>query len=325
MNDPTPNALRKKLRAADIQPFVYDINLISTALSAENLRPSTRDNYESYLKIFASWLVLYTKGNTFRDVEPDTVRLFVEFMKNQLLLLPNTINGYLAAIRKMYAVVQQREVSKRILPDLVVDTHLPYVPSIEQVGRMLDACRTHRELLFVAMMISTGMRLCELLNLHFRDILRDRKVIYISTSKGRTDGYVPLTDRVLEVLTLYCRSYNSAHPDKPLSPDHYVFFSSGPETPENPGRIRRMYYELKKSAGLAEEPFNVHSTRHYFALNLYLQSHDPLLVKNALRQKTYAATEKYVRLAVTIEAQARYTNPGDIAFGKSRIHSEPET
>ena len=86
-----------------------------------------------------------------------------------------------------------------------------------------------------------------------------------------------------------------------------------------------MYYELKKSAGLAEEPFNVHSTRHYFALNLYLQSHDPLLVKNALRQKTYAATEKYVRLAVTIEAQARYTNPGDIAFGKSRIHSEPET
>lgn len=322
MSSPNPNLFRKELRTADIQSYLSDIRLVSAALSAENLRPSTCANYESFLKIFASWLVLHANGVSFRDVDLDTVRMFVEFLKNSLLLAPNTVNGYLAAIRKMYAVVRRQEVSKRILPDLAVDTRLPHVPSTEQAGRLVDVCRTNRELLFITILLSTGMRLCEVLNLQFRDILRDRKLIYIRTSKGRMDGYVPLTDRVLKLLSVYCQEYLAAHTVSRLSPEHYVFFSADPGTPEKAHRIRRDYYEIMKAAGMAAEGFNIHSLRHYYALNLYLQSHDPILVKRALRHKTYAATEKYVLLAVSAEIQAKYTNPGEMAFQKSRRYSE---
>ena len=324
MND-SVSMLRKTLRSADIQAYMQHINRILTALSAENLRPSTCANYQSFLKVFASWLVLYANGVSFGEVQLDTVRLFTEFLKNELKLAPNTVNGYLAAIRKMYAVIQQKEVSKRLLPDLAVDTRLPQVPGIEQVGQLLDACSTTRELLFITMLISTGMRLCELLNLRFRDILRSRKVIYISSSKGRSDGYVPLTDRVLNLLTVYCQAYHTAHPERPLSSEDYVFFYPIPDRPEQASHIRRMYYEIKQNAGLGAEKFNIHSLRHFFALNLYLQSHDPLLVKQALHHKTYGATEKYVLLALTVEIQAKYANPGDMAFEKTHRYSSDKS
>ena len=316
--------LRRSLRKADIRSYMDNVGQVRLAISAENLRTSTLANYESYLKIFAAWLILYCNGILFTQVEVDTVRKFSLFLKNQLLLAPNTINGYLAAIRKMFAVVQQKEVTKKILPDLVVDTRMPHVPSMEQVGKLLDACQTLRELLFVAILISTGMRLCELLNLRFRDIQREQKKIYIAESKGRSDGYAALTERVTNILKKYCQEYNKDHPDNMLTSDDYIFYNEKRDGPEKPGNIRCMYYEIKKRAFLDKEPFNIHSLRHFFALNLYLQSHDPILVKRCLRHKTYGATEKYVLLAVSLEMQAKYGNPGDMAFDKSKKHNNPK-
>ena len=313
--------VRAALRKADIQACGEAIGRVQFAISAENLRPATLANYGSYLKIFAAWLELYCNGLSFQQVDIDTARRFTIFLKDQLHLSPNTINGYLAAVRKMFAVIQEKEVSKKILPDLAVDTRLPNVPSVEQVGKMLDACQSLRELLFIAMLISTGMRFCELHNLQFCDILRDRKVIYIRASKGRTDGYVPLTDRVLRILTDYCQEYNKSHPQKPLAADDYVFFTHDRLGPEKDYRLRRMFYQIKQRAELSDQPFNIHSLRHYFAMNLYIQSHDPILVKRSLRHRTYAATEKYVLLVVSLEAQMKYRNPGDMAFGKSQNHS----
>ena len=309
--------IRRSLRKANIQPYSDNIDEVHLAVSAENLRPSTLANYLSYLKIFAAWLVLYCNGLLFTQVNVDNVRMFSLFLKEKLLLSANTINGYLAAIRKLFAVVQHKEVSKKILPDLAVDTRLPHVPSVEQVGKMLDSCQTLRELLFIAILISTGMRLCELLNLRFRDVLREKKVIYIAESKGRLDGYAILTERVMRILAKYCQEYNKSHPGNILRPDDYIFYSEKQGVPENASKIRHMYYALKKRAGLENESFNIHSLRHYFALNLYLQCHDPILVKRSLRHKTYAATEKYVLLAVSIEIQSKYANPGDMAFCKS--------
>ena len=288
-----PKEIRKELRKANLQCYEEDIGRVETAISAENLRPATLSNYASYLKILAAWLVLYADGITFRDVDVDRARQFVEFLKTQLKLAPNTVNGYLAAVRKMFAVIQEKEVTKRILPDMAVDTRLPCVPSVEQVGRMIDACRTRRELLFIAILISTGMRFCELLYLKFRDILRDKKAIYISASKGRADGYAPLTNRVLKLLTEYCQEYNKEHPKNPVTPDDYIFHGYDRNGPEKAYRMRRIYFDIKQRAGLEKEAFNIHSLRHFFAMNLYLQSHDPILVKRALRHRTFAATEKY--------------------------------
>ena len=307
-------ALRKELVAADISPYLADIERIEDGLRAENLSKSTVRNYSSDLKIFAGWLVVHKQAVHFEEVDIDTARQFTLFLKDSMGMSPNTINGYLASLRKMFAMVQEKEVSKRILPDMVVDTQIPRVPSVAQVSKMLKACANERERLMLAILIATGLRFCELLRLRFCDILRDRRLIYIAQSKGRADGYARLTEKVVLLLTEYCQAYNQSHPENPLKSEDYIFFSEDRTAPEKPYKLRKIYRDIQIRANLGEEPYGFHALRHFFALNLYLQSHDLLLVKHQLRHKTLAATEKYLLLATTMEAADQYKNPGDMAF-----------
>ena len=306
---------RKDLQGADITPYSSDIEKFHRSMELENLRPSTLTSYLSYLKIFAAWLVLYCGGLGFYAVTVDVVRNFLEFLKVDLALAPNTINGYLAAVRKMFQYLRDEELSKRAVPDLAVDQHMPKVPSTKQVLAMLRACVSTKELLFVGLLITTGVRLKELLCLKFSDIRKDTAQIYISSeAKGRADGFVPLSKNIVRLLTLYCREYNSRHPGNPLKPDDYIFFSIDRSSHESDYQMRRCFINIQKRAGLETEGFRPHAMRHFFALRIYMQSHDLFLVKSLLRHKTLAATLKYLVMASSIDVQKQYDNPGDIAF-----------
>ena len=309
--------IRQQLKKADISPYVADIETMKHRLELENCRKSTLVSYLSYLKLFAAWLVLFGGNLLFSEVTVDTVRTYLEFLKNDQELAPNTINGYLAAIRKMFHLLRDEELSKRAVPDLVVDEHMPKVPSVKQVVAMLKACATIREKLFLMILLTTGIRLVELVRLQFSDIRKEMSVIYISAeAKGRADGFVPLSNNVLELLTEYCREYNAAHPGHRLNADDFIFFNKNRSGHASTATMREIFIEIQKRAGLEEEHFRPHSMRHFFALQLYIQSKDLFLVKQLLRHRTLAATLKYLVMATSMDLRGKYANPGDIAFEK---------
>ena len=315
---PEASALRKQLVHTDITDYSMDLDSFERSLTLENLRLSTRKNYLSYLRIFSAWLVLFCKAVPYAQVTVEHVKSFIEFLKDRMLLAPNTVNGYLAAIRKMFHYLRDEELSKRAIPDLIVDEHLPRVPGREQVVRMVRASRDIREQLLIALLITTGIRLSELISLKFSDIRTDMSVIYISAdAKGRADGYVPLSQYVVRLLTRLCREYNAAHPGALLRPDDYIFFRPERNNHESAYQIRKTFIDIQKRAGLEEEHIRPHAMRHYFALQVYLQTKDLFLVKSLLRHRTLAATLKYLVMASSMDAQKKYTNPGDLAFDEA--------
>ena len=314
---PESRMKRKQLSSADISGYNPDIETFKRSVNLENLRKGTLHSYLSYLRIFSAWLVLYCGMVPFAQVTVEQVRAFVEFLKNDLLLAPNTINGYLASVRKMFHCIRDEELSKRVIPDLAVDEHLPRVPSAEHVLKMLKACLTVKERLIIGLLITTGVRIVELINLKFSDIRTETKQIYISAdTKGRADGYVPLSSNVVKLLTAYCREYNAEHPGASLRPDDYIFFNPDRSGHESSYQIRKQFIQVQLRAGLEEESYRPHAMRHYFALQIYLQSHDLFLVKRLLRHKTLSATLKYLVMATSIDIQEQYLNPGDLAFDK---------
>ena len=317
---PEVKELRKQLIQVDTEEYSSDIAAFERSLNLEHLRKSTLRNYLSYLRIFTAWLILYCDAIPYVQVTVDHVRSFLEFLKDRLLLTPNTMNGYLAAVRKMYHYLRDEELSKRVIPDMVVDEHMPRVPGKAQVIRMVKACVTVRERLIMALLITTGIRLNELISLKFSDIRTDLSVIYISAeAKGRADGYVPLSKSVVVLLTQYCREYNAAHPGHPLRPDDYIFFRPERDSHESAYQARKTFIDIQKRAGLEEEHFRPHAMRHYFALQVYLQTKDLFLVKNLLRHRTLAATLKYLVMATGMDGQKMYTNPGDSVFDEIDI------
>ena len=305
----------RQIIKADISNYFKDIYKVRDAMELENLREKSCTNYTSYLNKFSGWLVVFQGGLSFSALTPDTIREFIRFLKDTLELAPNTINGYLAAIRKMYGIVRQEELSKRVIPDLVVDTGLPKVPTVAEVGAMLKACKDDKDTLIVLLVSSTGMRCKEMQHLRFCDIRKDTKQIYIADSKGRSDGYVPLTNHVIEVLTRYCRAFNASHPDNMFTPTDYIFPSAKDRSQcESIYSLRKRLIQIQERSGLAAKGYRFHSLRHYYALNLYLQSHDLYLVKKLLRHRTLNATMKYIVLAASREVQDQYDNPGDLAY-----------
>ncbi|MBO5568581.1 MAG: site-specific integrase [Clostridia bacterium] len=305
---------RKKLLEADIQAYLPDIEEVTTTMSIAKMRASSVKGYGSYLRLFAAWLVLYCDSVRFADITVEQLRDYIEFLNNDQCLAPNTINAYLAAIRKMYQVIRNEDLSKRVLPDLVVDTHVPIVPSVQDVALMLKACTTLMEKLLLAILITTGMRISEVLSMRFKDVEKAQERIYVPYSKGHIAGYVPLSPKVVALLTQYCNEYSTANPLNRLTPDDYVFFNKDRSNHMSIHQVRSIYNKIQDRAGLRDKHFTFHKLRHYFGLNLYLQSHDLVLVKTVLRHKTIAATLVYVILAASIDAQKRYKNPGEMAF-----------
>ena len=216
---------RKKLLEADIQAYLPDIEEVTTTMSIAKMRASSVKGYGSYLRLFAAWLVLYCDSVRFADITVEQLRDYIEFLNNDQCLAPNTINAYLAAIRKMYQVIRNEDLSKRVLPDLVVDTHVPIVPSVQDVALMLKACTTLMEKLLLAILITTGMRISEVLSMRFKDVEKAQERIYVPYSKGHIAGYVPLSPKVVALLTQYCNEYSTANPLNRLTPDDYVFFN----------------------------------------------------------------------------------------------------
>lgn len=158
------------------------------------------------------------------------------------------------------------------------------------------------------------MRISEVLSMRFKDVEKAQERIYVPYSKGHIAGYVPLSPKVVALLTQYCNEYSTANPLNRLTPDDYVFFNKDRSNHMSIHQVRSIYNKIQDRAGLRDKHFTFHKLRHYFGLNLYLQSHDLVLVKTVLRHKTIAATLVYVILAASIDAQKRYKNPGEMAF-----------
>ena len=303
---------RKKLKTVDITVYSAVIQTFSERLSFRNLAERTRENYVSNLKTFFAWCVVFlaSKGSDLLDY--DDFRLFLAFLDMEKLE-PRTINVYIATLKQFRYYIQQKNWSPYEITFRKYDRTLPCVPSVEQAAKILAACNTALEAALVKLLFSTGIRISEVCALTFGDIHREKKQIYIRPSKGRSDRYVPLDDSALLAMETYCRERYAfcrkcgiPLPDK-RSP---VFCFKDEIKPSNTNFLRHIFKGVVKRADLSSFHFTPHSCRHYFALQIYLQRKNLMLVKELLGHRTLNATEVYLRLAApTVLQDEGYTNP----------------
>ncbi len=307
-----PSDARKKLKTVDTTCYLAVIQTFSERLQYRNLKERTHQNYVSCLTIFFAWCVVFLTAKSADLLDYDDYRLFLGFLDGEGLK-PRTINVYIATLKQFRYYIQLKSWSKYEIPFRKYDQTLPCVPSIEQAAEILAACNTMLETVLVKLLFSTGVRISEACSLTFGDIHRDKKQIYVSPGKGRSDRYVPLDDSALIALEAYCRErYNLCRKSGIPLPDKSspVFCFKDGIKPANANLLRRIFKDVVKRAGLSSFHFTPHSCRHYFALQVYLQKKNLMLVKELLGHRTLNATEVYLRLAApAVFLDEGYTNP----------------
>ena len=173
-------------------------------------------------------------------------------------------------------------------PRMKKDRKLPTVLTKAEVTAILDATPNLKHKAIIATMYSGGLRVSEVIHLHYDDISRTNKTIHIRESKSRSDRYTLLADRTLEILTEYWFKYGK--PKAILFPSSY----SGDYLRRD--SVIQFFRESAKRAGIKKH-VSTHCLRHSFASHLFEAGCDVRYIQALLGHRDPKSTDIYVHVS----------------------------
>ena len=247
-----------------------------------NLKPRTIDGYKSYVSYFLNSVNKNPEELTCQDVREFLLRKKEEGLK------ATTLNLYNSAIRFFFRNVLHLLWDDITVPRMMIEHKLPVVLSVEEINRLLDATKDLKYKAMFATMYSSGMRVSEVIHLHYDDISRTNMQIHIRDTKNRMDRYTILSERNLEILTEYW--FCNGKPREILFPNkftgQYLTVSA----------LEQVMRRAVADAGLSSKA-TPHCLRHSFATHLMEQGVDHRNIQALLGHRDPKSTEVYLHVS----------------------------
>jgi integrase/recombinase XerD len=181
------------------------------------------------------------------------------------------------------------------LPEIAHPKTLPVILSREEIWHMLQSAQLLKHKILIGLLYGCGLRCMELRNIQLAHLDFDRKLLFISQSKGNKDRYVPLSSHLIRGIQKYIAT---AHPQR------YLFEGAGnPEGKGFDGRYsqRGVQWAVKtiaKQAGIKKE-VNTHMFRHSYATHLLEDGINIISVQKLLGHSSIDSTMVYLHLCQT--------------------------
>lgn len=142
-----------------------------------------------------------------------------------------------------------------------------------ETEKLLNYCKNHRKdrnALAFELLLRTGARACELLEIKVQDLCQETLSVLIRGAKGSNDREIPLSKDFFDALQTYAREVNATtlFPIKWITLHHHW----------------QNYRPVKKS---------LHSLRHTYAIRLFRKTKDIKLVQTALGHRDISNTTIY--------------------------------
>jgi integrase/recombinase XerC len=281
---------------------------IERGSSAHTLRA-----YQRELRSFAGWLVKHKPGLAIAQIEHTHIRVYLGSLYERGLSKASAARA-LAAIRSWFrwlahgGYVQQNAASLVSTPRL--PKHLPRVPSIEQLNRVVDSIRDDaaswpaRDKAILEMLYGCGIRNAELVGLNLDDIHWANEAILVR-GKGQKQRYVPLGDAAAEALRVYLSERSSrlaaaAEQHAVSTPALFVNLQLRGITHGGQARLttRSVGRIVKRIAILRGLPADVHphTLRHAFGTHLLEEGADLRAIQELLGHERLSTTQRYTQL-----------------------------
>jgi integrase len=228
-----------------------------------------------------------------------------------------------------YLSLQHKSDAVRPLPGSTKPPrHIPHIYTQDEINRLLTAVenmnpvpklKPHTYRVLLGLLLSTGMRISEAINLDVSDIDFDSGVLRIRMTKFKKSRLVPVHPTTLEQL----RNYDSLRRNLVPVPNDDAFFINKYKKRLTYHNINATFLELVRSAGLRMEEGSgprIHDTRHTFATARIAKWHDegldihqmlPLL-STYMGHSHYEDTVYYLTVSAELMAKGseRFTKEG---------------
>ena len=171
--------------------------LLEEEAKIRNLKNRSIRCYKNYVSYFLDYV-----GKDPQELSCQDVRDFL-LAKKEEGLKATTLNLYNSAIRFFYRNVLHILWDDVRVPRMRIDHKLPTVLSRQDIDELLDSTDDLKYKAMFATMYSSGLRVSEVIHLHYEDISRTNMQIHVRESKSRMDRYTILSRRNLDILTEY--------------------------------------------------------------------------------------------------------------------------
>jgi integrase/recombinase XerC len=282
-----------------------------------NASPHTLRAYHRELNGFAT----YIAGTYGADLAPDRIehthiRAYLGVLFDSGLSKASAARA-LAAIRSWFKWLARSGRVEQNVARLVstpkLPKHLPRVPSIEQMNRVVDsvdedaASWPARDRAILELLYGCGMRNAELTGLDLQDIHWANEAILVR-GKGRKQRYVPLGDAAAQALRAYlaersARLAAASASTSAAAATPAVFLNLKLRGLSHPGGQARLTSRsvariVKRVAMLRGLPSDVHphTLRHAFGTHLLEEGADLRAIQELLGHERLSTTQRYTQL-----------------------------
>ena len=247
-----------------------------------NLKESTTDAYCNAIGYFLRTINKDASVLTTDDVEA--------FLTEKRLsgLAPQTYNHYHSSIRFLFKRILKMNWDDEDIPRMKLNRSLPTVLSRDEMMRIIDHTTNLKHKAIIATMYSSGLRVSEVVHLHYDDISRTNKTIHVREGKSRRDRYTILSERNLDLLTKYWFQCGK--------PRDILFPSSWTGTYLDKGSINQYFKKSAARAGISRH-VSSHCCRHSFASHLFEDGVNIKYIQALLGHVDPKSTEVYIHVS----------------------------
>ena len=257
------------------------LSQLEEAGKIRNLKERSIRCYKNFVSYFLNYV-----GKNPQELTCQDVRGFLLEKKDEGLKA-TTLNLYNSSIRFFYRNVLHILWDDTIVPRMIKEHKLPVVLSSEQIEQLLDATTDLKYKAMFATMYSSGMRVSEVIHLHYEDISRTNMQIHVRNTKNRMDRFTILSERNLALLTEYW--FAKGRPRGILFPNQstgqYLTVST----------VEQVMRRSALTAGLSGA--TPHSLRHSFATHLMEQGVEQRKIQALLGHRDPKSTEIYLHVS----------------------------
>jgi len=258
-------------------------NYVDT-LMAVNYSPSTIRTYtQQFLQFLRDFEYRDPKDITYKE----TVRYLASLMERGLSATSG--HSMVNALLFYYNQVEQIPGYELKLPRPKKEKKLPTVLTMEECLLLFRVVENPKHKLLLLIGYGAGLRVSEIVNLEWRDILFAEHKIHIRNAKGKKDRMVMLPYSIVSSLEYYKQTYQTKK---------YVFegqFAGEPYSTRSVQEVMRM--ALQKS-GL-EKKATVHTLRHSFATHLLENGTDIRYIQQFLGHSSIKTTTVYTHISAS--------------------------
>lgn len=201
---------------------------------------------------------------------------------------PETHNHYRASIKFLYKRVLKIAWDDEEVPAMKRERNLPTVLTPQEINAIIDATDNLKHKAIIATMYSSGLRVSEVIHLHYDDISRTNMTIHVREAKGRIDRYTILSKKNLDLLTEYWFKCGK--------PRGILFPSSWTGSYLDIGSINQFFKASAKKAGITRR-VSSHTCRHSFASHLFESGVDIKYIQSLLGHVDPRSTDVYLHVS----------------------------